>query len=104
MIMLQNHFSASNSEIFAEGWRTLGLGKIVGYPSSAAVIGTSAYRLIDGTICRRPSWGAYALDMENLEGNSRQPDIKVFNTQNDWISGRDPQLKAAIDELLSELR
>ena len=104
MILLVNHFSASNSEIFAEGWRTLGLGKIVGYPTSAAVIGTSAYRLIDGTICRRPSWGAFAVDMENLEGNPRRPDIEVFNTQYDWNAGRDPQLEAAVEEMLADLR
>ena len=104
MILLINHFSASNSEILAEGWRRLNLGKIVGYPTCASVIGTSAYRLIDGTICRRPSWGAYTVDMENLEGNGRQPDILLFNTQNDWISGRDPQLVAAVEEILAELR
>jgi C-terminal processing protease CtpA/Prc len=104
MILLINHFSASNSEIFAEGWRTLNLGKIVGYPTSAAVIGTAAYRLIDGTICRRPSWGAYTLSMENLEGNGRVPDIQLFNTQHDWLSNRDPQLQRAVEELLAELR
>jgi len=104
LILLVNHYSASNSEIFAEGWRRLGLGKIVGYPTVAAVIGTSAYPLIDGTICRRPSWGAFTLDMENLEGNGRRPDIRIFNTQNDWLSGRDPQLKRAVEELLADLR
>lgn len=104
MILLINHFSASNSEIFAEGWRKLRLGKIVGYPTAAAVIGTSSYRLIDGAVCRRPSWGAYALDMENLEGNSRLPDIHIFNTQNDWISGGDPQLLRAVEELIIDLR
>jgi len=103
-IMLMNQFSFSNAEIFAEGWRRLGLGKIVGYPTGAGVIGTGEYELIDGSFCRRPSMGAYTLDMENLEGNPRQPDIKVFNTQTDWISGRDPQLEAAVKELLTELR
>jgi len=103
-IMLMNQFSNSNAEIFAEGWRRLGLGKIVGYPTGAAVIGTGEYELIDGSFCRRPSTGAYTLDMENLEGNPRQPDIKVFNTQADWLSGRDPQLETAVTELLTELR
>ena len=104
MILLINHYSASNSEIFAEGWRTLGLGKIVGYPTPGAVIGTSAYPLIDGTICRRPSWGAFTVGMENLEGNGRQPDINIFNTQHDWISGHDRQLQRATEELLGELQ
>lgn len=104
MILLINHFSASNSEIFAEGWRELKMGKIVGYPTSAAVIGTSSYRLIDGAVCRRPSWGAFTLDMEDLEGNPRRPDIHIFNTQSDWISGGDPQLLRAIEEMITDLR
>ena len=104
MTLLINHYSASNSEIFAEGWRRLGLGPIVGYPTSAAVIGTAPYELIDGTICRRPSWGAWTLDLENLEGNGRRPDISVFNTLTDWNSGRDPQLERAVEQLLVELR
>jgi len=103
-IMLMNQYSFSNAEIFAEGWRRLGLGKIVGYPTGGAVIGTAEYALIDGSFCRRPSTGAFTLDMENLEGNARQPDLKIFNTQADWVSGRDPQLEAAVKELLSELR
>ena len=44
------------------------------------------------------------LDMENLENNSRQPDINIFNTQSDWISGGDPQLLRAIEELITDLR
>jgi Tol biopolymer transport system component len=104
MILLINHYSASNAEIFAEGWRRLGLGKIVGYPTSAAVIGTAEYGLIDGTFCRRPSWGAFTVDMENLEGNGRKPDIAVFNTLADWNAGRDMQLERAVTEMLTELR
>jgi C-terminal processing protease CtpA/Prc len=104
MTLLINHYSASNSEIFAEGWRRLGLGKIVGYPTAAAVIGTAAYELIDGTICRRPSWGAWTVDMENLEGNGRRPDIQLFNTLTDWNAGRDLQLERAVQEMLTELR
>lgn len=104
MTLLINHYSASNSEIFAEGWRRLGLGKIVGYPTSAAVIGTAEYALIDGTMCRRPSWGAWTVDMENLEGNGRQPDLLLFNTLTDWNAGKDPQLQRAVEELLVELR
>jgi len=103
-IMLMNQYSFSNAEIFAEGWRRLNLGKIVGYPTGAAVIGTSDYALLDGSFCRRPSIGAFTLDGQSLEGQPRQPDIRVFNTQTDWLSGRDPQLETAVKELLAELR
>jgi tricorn protease len=103
MVLLINNYSASNSEIFAEGFRKLGLGKIIGEPTAGAVIGTSSYRLIDGTRIRRPSWGAYTTDMEDTELRPRQPDIFVEDLPDDFMNDRDPQLVRAVDELLKEL-
>jgi tricorn protease len=98
-----NDYSASNSEIFAEGFKTLGLGKIIGTQTAGAVIGTSSYYLIDGTRIRRPSTGSFTLDMEDTDIYPRQPDIFVENLPDDYINGRDPQLKRAVEELLKEL-
>lgn len=103
MALLINNYSASNSEIFAEGFRKLKLGKIIGEPTSGAVIGTSSYTLIDGSRIRRPSWGAYTAEMEDIELKSRQPDILVENLLDDFMNGRDPQLVRAVEELMSEL-
>ncbi len=103
MALLINNYSASNSEIFAEGFRKLGLGKIIGEPTAGAVIGTSSYQLIDGTGIRRPSWGAYSAEMEDTEIHPRKPDIFVENLPDDFMNGRDPQLVRAVDELLKEL-
>ncbi len=101
--LLINNYSASNSEIFAEGFRRLELGKVIGEPTSGAVIGTSSYTLIDGTRVRRPSWGAYTLDMEDTDLAPRQPDIFVENTPDDFINDRDPQLHRAVEQLMSDL-
>jgi tricorn protease len=103
MTLLINNYSASNSEIFAEGFRKLGLGKIIGEPTAGAVIGTSSYQLIDGTGMRRPSWGAYSAEMEDTEIYPRRPDIFVENLPDDFMNGKDPQLVRAVDELLKEL-
>jgi len=104
MTLLINSYSASNSEIFAEGFRRLKLGKIIGEPTAGAVIGTSSYRLIDGTRIRRPSWGAFTIDMEDTDLEPRYPDIRVEATPDDYINGLDPQLVRAVQELLIELR
>lgn len=104
MTLLINNYSASNSEIFAEGFRRLKLGKIIGEPTAGAVIGTASYNLIDGTRIRRPSWGAFTLDMEDTEIIPRHPDILVEILPDDFINGRDPQLTKAIEELLKELK
>ena len=104
MTLLINNYSASNSEIFAEGFRKLKLGKIVGEPTAGAVIGTGSYTLIDGTRIRRPSWGAYTTEMEDTDLKRRDPDILVENLPDDFINGRDPQLVRAVEELMKELK
>lgn len=103
MTLLINNYSASNSEIFAEGFRDLELGKIVGVRTAGAVIGTASFSLIDGTGIRRPSWGAYTTEMEDTEVFPRQPDILVENLPDDYINGRDPQLVRAVEELMKKL-
>ena len=103
IILLINNYSGSNSEIFAEGFRKLGLGKIVGTPTGGGVIGTAQYALIDGTVVRRPSTGAFTTEMEDTEEVPRQPDILVELLPNDYLNGRDPQLVKAVQELLSQM-
>ena len=98
-----NNGTGSNSEIFAEGYRKLGLGKIVGTRTADGVIGTASYILIDGTRIRRPSWGCFTTDMENLELVPRYPDITVENLLPDIMAGKDPQLERAVSELMTQI-
>lgn len=99
-ILLANAASASNAEVFAEGFRRLGLGKFVGERTPGYVIGTGGWSLWDGGTIRMPSIGAYTVDGENLENNGRRPDIPVPFEPNAWSAGRDPQLERAVRELL----
>jgi hypothetical protein len=46
---------------FPTVYKELKLGKVVGYPSSGAVIGTSPYYLIDGSEMRMPGSGWFKL-------------------------------------------
>src|SRR5207253_3138865 len=50
LALLINNRSYSDAEIFPHAFRTLGLGKLVGQPTGAHVIGTSRRRLIDGSL------------------------------------------------------
>jgi len=104
MTLLINNYSGSNSEIFAEGFRRLKLGKIIGEPTGGGVIGTSSYPLIDGTVVRRPSWGAFTIGREDTDLAPRNPDVFVENLPDDFINGRDPQLIRAVQELIKELK
>jgi len=84
------------------GFKAVKLGKIVGNETYHWIIFTSGAGLVDGSFVRLPSWGCYTLEGKDLEMNGVQPDIKVINTFEDKINGRDPQLDRAIDEITKE--
>ena len=48
MVLLINGSSFSDAEIFPNGFRANGLGKIVGVPTGGGVIGTNDQVLLDG--------------------------------------------------------
>jgi tricorn protease len=104
-VVLQNWRSASNAEMFPAGFRALGLGKVIGTPTMGAVIGTGSYSLIDGSTVRTPGVGVYLADQKrtNMENFGVPPDIRVDNSPEDNLAGRDRQLEAAVDELLKQL-
>ena len=104
MVVLQNERSASNAEMFPEGFRALGLGKIIGVPTMGAVIGTGAYRLLDGSTIRTPGTGVFTAKGESLENYGVQPDVLVDNTPEDFLSGHDRQIEKAIEVLRSEMK
>jgi tricorn protease len=101
--LLINQYSASNAEMMAEGFRSLGIGPVVGVPTSGAVIGTNSWTLLDGGILRTPSIGVYTTAGEDLEGKGRRPDLTVPYDPMAIRDGRDPQLDHAIQLLLPKL-
>ena len=104
-IALCNESSYSNAEIFSHAYKTLGIGKLVGTATNGSVISTGGKTLMDGSFVRLPfrGWFTKATD-KNQELGAAIPDIIVEN-QPDWIAkGTDDQLKAAVDELLKEIK
>jgi len=104
MVVLQNERSASNAEMFPEGFRTLGLGKVIGVPTYGAVIGTGAYRLLDGSSIRTPSFGVYTATGASLENYGVQPDVWADNTPADFLAGHDRQIEKAVEVLRGEMK
>jgi C-terminal processing protease CtpA/Prc len=104
IILLTNEQSLSDAEMTATGFKALKLGKIVGNETYHWIIFTSGAGLVDGSFVRLPSWGCYTLDGKDIEFNGVQPDIKVINTFEDRANNRDPQLDAAIAEIMKELK
>ena len=104
MVVLQNERSASDAEMFPEGFRRLGLGKLVGTPTMGAVIGTGSYTLLDGSMLRTPGAAAFTASGEDMENYGVQPDIYVDNGPSDFLAGRDRQVEKAIEVLRSQLK
>jgi len=103
MVVMQNERSGSNAEMFPAGFRELGLGKVVGVPTAAAVIGTGSYSLLDGSTIRTPGTGVWTVDGENMENWGVPPDVYVDNLPGDFLKGRDAQLEKAVEVLRQEL-
>lgn len=101
--VLINQHSFSNAEIFAHSIRTANRGTLIGTQTFGGVISTGSFSLIDGTTVRRPFRGWYLPDGTDMENNGAKPDIDVPQTPSDEAAGRDPQLEAAVKELLGRL-
>jgi Tol biopolymer transport system component/C-terminal processing protease CtpA/Prc len=103
-IALCNEASYSNAEIFSHAYKTLNHGTLVGQPTFGAVISTGGRRMIDGSLVRMPFRGWYVkATNENMELGPAVPDMLVEYPPSAKGSGEDPQLKAAVDELLKQL-
>lgn len=102
--LLINGRSGSDAEIFPSGWKTLGLGPVIGVATSGQVIGTTGFSLVDGTGVRLPIEGWWGLDQRNLELSGTPPDIYLDVTPDGLEAGHDAQLEKAVAVLLEELK
>ena len=103
MVVMQNERSASDAEMFPQGFKDLGLGKVVGVPTMAAVIGTGSYTLLDGSSIRTPGTGIWTAKGENMENYGVPPDVYIDNTPADFVKGRDAQIEKAVEVLKADL-
>jgi tricorn protease len=110
-VMLINQRSFSDAEATPMGFRTLGLGHLVGTPTAGGVIWTGSYALINGGSVRTPGQLATVYDPskpnnygQNLENYGVPPDVWVQNSLNDEMKGVDRELQAAIDDVMKSLK
>ena len=103
IVLLINEQSLSDAEMTAQGFKALKLGKIVGNATYRWIIFTTAISLVDGSSVRMPVVGCYNLDGKDLEMTGVQPDILIINSFDDKLTGKDPQLDRAIEEILKKL-
>ena len=105
MVVLCDEHTASDGEAFAEGFRRLGLGKVIGTRTWGGEIWlTSSNRLSDGGIATAAEFGVYGPERQWLiEGHGVEPDIVVDNLPHATFKGGDAQLTAAIEHLMDAI-
>ncbi len=104
VVVMQNERSFSDAEVFPDGFKRLGLGKTVGVNTNGSVIGTGAFRLMDGSTVRTPGTGLWDVSGQNLENYGVPADVYVDNSPADFLAGRDAQLQRAVEVLQEELK
>jgi tricorn protease len=104
VVVMQNERSFSDAEVFPDGFKRLGLGKTVGVNTNGSVIGTGAFRLMDGSSVRTPGTGLWDVSGQNLENYGVPADVYIDNTPADFAAGHDVQLQKAVEVLQEELK
>jgi tricorn protease len=106
MAALINEFTASDGEAFAEGFRRLELGKLIGTRTWGGEIWLSfENRLVDKGIASAAEIGVFGPEGDWLiEGHGVEPDIEVDNPPKETFEGKDRQLEAAVQHLLEKIK
>jgi Tol biopolymer transport system component/C-terminal processing protease CtpA/Prc len=103
-ILVTNQQTLSDGEDFTEGYRSLGLGKVVGEPTAGWIIFTSNVTLLDGTTTLRlPGTRVTDNSGKDMEMHPRPVDIAVVRPIGESYRGTDSQLDAAVKALLASL-
>jgi tricorn protease len=104
--MLINGLAGSGGDYFPWWFREAGIGKLIGTRTWGGLVGMSGNpRLIDGGYTSVPTFGFFEKDGTwGIEGHGVEPDIEVFDDPSKMVGGQDPQLDAAIDHMLDELK
>jgi tricorn protease len=101
VVVICDEFTASDGEAFAEGFKRLGLGKVIGTRTWGGEIWLSFENtLVDKGIASAAEMGLYGPESRWLiEGHGVDPDVQVDNLPHATFKGEDAQLKAAIEHL-----
>jgi Tol biopolymer transport system component/C-terminal processing protease CtpA/Prc len=103
-ILVTNQHSLSDAEDFTEGYRSLGLGKVIGEPTGGWIIYTSGTELIDGTTLRVPFTRIRAQDGTEMELHPRAVDVPVSRAIGESYRNVDTQLDTAVQELMNQIQ
>lgn len=105
MVVICDNWTGSDGEAFSEGFRRLGLGKVLGTRTWGGMIWlTFSNELADKGVASAGEFGVFGPEGAWLiEGHGVEPDIVVDNLPHATFNGQDAQLLAAIEHLKKEI-
>lgn len=106
MVILCDQVTSSDGEAVTEGFRRLGLGKVIGMRTWGGEIWLSMdNRLVDNGIASAAEMGVFGAENKWLiEGRGVEPDIEIDNLPYETYKGKDAQLEYAIDYLKKQIK
>ena len=107
IVLLCDEHTASDGEAFSEGFKRLGLGKVIGTRTWGGEIWLSFDNLLeDNGIASAAEVGVYGPQGKEwlIEGHGVDPDIVVDNLPHATFEGHDAQLDTAIQYLQEQLK
>lgn len=106
MVILCDQVTSSDGEAITEGFRRLGLGKVIGMRTWGGEIWLSMdNRLVDNGIASAAENGVFGPESQWLiEGRGVEPDMVVDNLPFESYKGKDAQLEFAINYLKKQLQ
>src|SRR6266567_7160288 len=106
MVCLTNHYAASDGDLFSYAFKYYKLGPLIGERTWGGVRGIRGNTpLMDGGYITRPEFARYDLNSKwIIENKGVQPDIVVENRPEEVVSGKDPQLDRAIQEVMKAIQ
>lgn len=102
VVALTNEFAGSDGDIFAHGFKLMGIGPLIGKRTWGGVVGIwPRHALVDGTITTQPEFSFWFSNVGwGVENYGTDPDIEVDNKPQDYTAGRDAQLGRSIEEIM----
>ncbi|PYV68031.1 MAG: hypothetical protein DMG97_25850 [Acidobacteria bacterium] len=106
MVCITNHYAASDGDLFSYAFKYYKLGPLIGERTWGGVRGIRGnFPLLDGGYITRPEFSRYDLNRKwIIENHGVQPDIVVENRPEQVVSGKDPQLDRAVQEVLKMMQ
>ena len=98
VVALCNEHAGSDGDIFAHGFKLMGIGPLVGTRTWGGVIGIwPRTLLVDGTETTQPEYSFWFRDVGwGVENHGTDPNVEVDNAPQDAAAGHDRQLQTAL--------